>query len=276
MARGGACAAACRAPRRAGGSKRPAGKVAAVRRGLQRKREGRLRRSGARCVIGADEAGRGPIAGPVVAAACHLPQNCRIPGVQDSKLMREAQRNRVYDAITRSPGVRWAVAVIDAAEIDRINILQAALLGMRRCVAAVMGARVTRRHPSARRPGCYVIRRGAPGPAPLPAAALVDGPHLPPGLPCRGEAVVRGDGSELSIAAASVIAKVTRDRLMLEYDTIWPQYGLKLHKGYPTAAHIAKLRRLGPCPIHRRSFGPVAQGLADGRRRRAGRTTARR
>ena len=190
-----------------------------------------LRASGIFPVAGIDEAGRGPLAGPVVCAAVILPLSIFPTGLDDSKKLTPRRRELLYVELTRNPEIRWSVVSIASEEIDRLNILRATHLGMRRAWEKL---------------------------DPHPVHVLIDG--LPVSdFPCAQTALVGGDGISLSIAAASVIAKVERDRAMLEYDQLYPEYGFAKHKGYPTAAHFAKLREHGPCPIHRRSFSPVAQ-----------------
>jgi len=182
-------------------------------------------------VAGVDEAGRGPLAGPVVAAAVWLPEGFEAAGINDSKKMTAARREREFERLTGDPAVLWAAGVADAGEIDRINILKATHLAMRRAVEG-LGRE--------------------------PELCLVDG--LPvPGFPWPHEAVVKGDSKSLAIAAASIVAKVTRDRMMAELALEFPEYGFERHKGYGTKAHLEALRRHGPCPVHRRSFQPVAQ-----------------
>ena len=181
-------------------------------------------------VAGIDEAGRGPLAGPVVAAAVVLPPDFRLPGLDDSKKLTAAKREKLYGLLISNPGVRWASAHLDSLEIDRWNILGATHRAMRRAFLSL---------------------------APQPVHALIDG--LPvPDFPCPQTALVGGDGISFSIAAASIIAKVERDRAMVELDLKYPAYGFSKHKGYPTPDHLAKLREHGPCPVHRRSFSPVA------------------
>lgn len=182
---------------------------------------------------GVDEAGRGPLAGPVVAAAVILDPASLIDGLDDSKKLSEATRERLAGEIRRQ-ALAWSVAEASAEEIDRLNILQATFLAMRR---AVDGLSIT------------------------PARALIDGNRVPPGLGCPAEAIVKGDGRIASIAAASILAKSHRDALMRRLAETYPQYGFDRHMGYPTAAHFAALAEHGPCPAHRRSFGPVAQRL---------------
>lgn len=190
-----------------------------------------LRDSGVFPVAGIDEAGRGPLAGPVVCAAAILPLEVKPIGLDDSKKLTPRRRESLYLEITQNPAIRWAVVHISSEEIDRLNILRATHAGMRRAWEKL---------------------------DPRPPHVLIDG--LPvPDFPCPQTALVGGDGISLSIAAASVIAKVERDRAMMEYDRLYPEYDFAKHKGYPTAAHFAKLREHGPCPIHRRSFAPVAQ-----------------
>ena len=193
--------------------------------------ERRLRETGCRIVVGIDEAGRGPLAGPVVAAAVVLPEGFAHSWLNDSKKLSSARRARVCGELTSDPAVLWACAVIEPAEIDRINILRATHEAMRRAFAAL---------------------------GPRPDHALIDGLPVHP-FPAPQTALVEGDTLSLSVAAASVIAKVTRDRLMVEYDARYPAYGFASHKGYPTSRHLAILARDGPCPIHRYSFRPVGQ-----------------
>jgi ribonuclease HII len=183
-------------------------------------------------VAGVDEAGRGPLAGPVVAAAVILDPARPIAGLRDSKALSPRQRAALAAAI-RESALAWSVGVSDVAEIDAVNILQATLRAMRR---AVQGLAVG------------------------PGEALVDGNVLPR-LDCPARAIVKGDRDVMAISAASIIAKTTRDAMLDEADGLYPGYGFARHKGYPTAAHLAALARLGPCPVHRRSFAPVAQRL---------------
>ncbi|MEL6687908.1 MAG: ribonuclease HII [Pseudomonadota bacterium] len=177
-------------------------------------------------ICGVDEAGRGPLAGPVVCAAVILDATSIPEGLNDSKALSPKRRERLLNALYESADI--AISVIEPPEIDRLNILWASLEGMRRSVQSLSAE-----------------------------YALIDGNRLPPKLPCEGEPLVKGDARSLSIAAASIVAKVTRDRLMIEADHRFPGYGFAQHKGYPTAAHMAALDRLGPCPIHRFSFAPV-------------------
>ena len=195
------------------------------------KHERELHERGIFPVAGIDEAGRGPLAGPVVAAAVILPLKFRPRGLDDSKKLTAAAREDHYARITNDHDVVWSVAVREADAIDRVNILRATHEAMREAVSALL----------------------------LPAAhALIDGLPVRP-FPVKSTALVGGDGISLSIAAASVIAKVTRDHLMARHADTWPEYGFERHKGYATREHIAILRQHGPCPIHRRSFEPVAQ-----------------
>ncbi|MGB6230892.1 MAG: ribonuclease HII [Litorimonas sp.] len=180
-------------------------------------------------ICGVDEAGRGPLAGPVVCAAVILDASNVPDGLNDSKALNPARREHLLNALRKSAEI--AIAVVEPAEIDRLNILWASLAGMSRAVRA-LGADY----------------------------ALIDGNRLPPDLPCPGEAVVKGDARCLSIAAASIVAKVTRDQLMEEADARHPGYGLAGHKGYPTKAHREALAELGPSPVHRMSFAPVREG----------------
>ena len=191
-------------------------------------------------LAGVDEAGRGPLAGPVVAAAVvfdrvflEAEQYGCLGSVNDSKMLTESQREALYARITGGWPCVFRVGVAGTDEIDRLNILRATHLAMARALAAI---------------------------SPAPDFALVDG--LPvPGLPCPSLSVVHGDGRSLSIAAASIIAKVTRDRMMMELHQRYPEYGFARHKGYGTKVHLQALLELGPCPEHRRSFRPVQEAL---------------
>ena len=182
---------------------------------------------------GIDEAGRGPLAGPLVVAAVVLDPSRRINGIADSKQLTEAEREKLYGRITER-AIAFSVVVIDVEEIDRINIFQATMHGMRRALLALQ---------------------------PCPQIALVDGNRLPPDLPGPARAIIGGDDSEPAIGAASILAKVTRDRLMCELDAQHPGYGFARHKGYSTPEHFEALRRHGPCALHRRSFAPVRAAL---------------
>ncbi|AND69334.1 ribonuclease HII [Dyella thiooxydans] len=184
-------------------------------------------------IAGVDEAGRGPLAGPVVVAAVILDPARPIAGLDDSKKLSEKKREALYPLVIEH-ALAHCVVVVEAEEIDRLNIFQATMAGMSRAVAGL---------------------------APVAHEALVDGNKLPRDLPCPGRAIVGGDALEPAISAASILAKVTRDRLMVQLDTVHPGYGFAVHKGYPTAAHLDALQRLGPCPQHRRSFGPVGRAL---------------
>lgn len=182
---------------------------------------------------GVDEAGRGPLAGPVVVAAVILDPQRPIAGLDDSKKLSEAKREALYPLVIER-AMAHCVIVVGPDEIDRLNIFQATMAGMSRAVAGL----------------------------PLTARlALVDGNKLPRDLPCPGRAIVGGDALEPAISAASILAKVTRDRLMVALDAVHPGYGFAAHKGYPTPEHLAALQRLGPCPEHRRSFAPVSRSV---------------
>jgi ribonuclease HII len=186
-------------------------------------------------VAGVDEAGRGPLAGPVVAAAVILDERRPVAGLADSKTLGARRRERLHDDI-RARALCVSVAAATVEEIDRLNILQATLLAMRR---AVEGLRLP------------------------PHRVLVDGNRLPV-LRVPVEAIVKGDAKVAAISAASIVAKVHRDRLCTELHARWPLYGFDAHKGYPTPEHLEALRRHGPCDAHRRSFAPVRQALAAG------------
>ena len=178
-------------------------------------------------VCGVDEAGRGPLAGPVVAAAVILDQDCIPEGLNDSKKLNEDTRDALFKLIMSDH--QTSIAIAEPEEIDRVNILGASLTAMCR---AVSGLTIT------------------------PDQALIDGNRMPT-LPCCGHTIVKGDAKSLSIAAASIIAKVTRDRLMKQADLRYPGYGFAQNKGYPTEFHRTQLKALGPCPIHRQSYAPV-------------------
>lgn len=195
------------------------------------KHELALRSQGFSRIAGIDEAGRGPLAGPVVAAAVILPDKFRHKTLRDSKQLTPRQRELIFDELLATPDVCWAVAGVSVEEIDRLNILRATHLAMRLAVEQL---------------------------AMPPEHVLIDG--LPVrDFPIAQTALVDGDALSLSIAAASVIAKVTRDRQMVELDREYPAYGFALHKGYGTRLHLTRLREHGPCPHHRRSFSPVQQ-----------------
>lgn len=183
-------------------------------------------------IAGTDEVGRGPLAGAVVAAAVILDSNQPIVGLKDSKKLSEKKRESLAEEI-KEKAICWCIARAEVEEIDQINILQASLLAMRR---AVLGLSVE------------------------PRQVLVDGRHCP-SLEYPVQAIVKGDSLVPAISAASILAKVARDGEMVALDEIYPGYGLAKHKGYPTATHLAALHRLGPSPIHRRSFAPVRKLL---------------
>ena len=198
--------------------------------------ENALWNEGFRNIAGVDEAGVGPLAGPVVAAAVILPRGCKIRGLDDSKKIpcsgeREELENRIKE---EAPG--WAVGRAETEEIDRLNIYHAGLLAMRRAVEGLN------------------IR---------PDYLLVDARTVP-GCSCPQRDIIHGDALSMTIAAASILAKTCRDRVMLEMDALYPGYGFAAHKGYPTPEHLDALRRLGPTPVHRRSFAPVSRLTAAG------------
>jgi ribonuclease HII len=187
------------------------------------------RRRGCRRIAGLDEAGRGPLAGPVVVAAVILPSRCRLVGVKDSKQVSESERTRLYEVIVRrARGI--GVGIATEREIDLLNILEATRLAMRRAVAVL---------------------------TPPADCLLIDAVSLPDvGIPSRS--IIKGDTLSLSIAAASIVAKVTRDRMMAAYHWAYPDYNFLSHKGYGTEEHLQRLAQYGPCAIHRRTFAPVA------------------
>ncbi len=185
-------------------------------------------------IAGVDEAGRGPLAGPVVVAAVVF-AGARTPvnGLDDSKKLTAKRREALFPRI-QDKALAWSVVVVDVDEIDQLNIYHATMAGMRRAVEGVVHA-------------CDLAR--------------IDGNALPRDLPCPAEAWIGGDARCRSIMAASILAKVTRDRIMCELHATWPQYGFDGHKGYGSPAHLAALREHGPCPQHRRSFAPVRDAL---------------
>lgn len=183
-------------------------------------------------VAGVDEAGRGPLAGPVVAGAVILDAENPVDGLQDSKRLSASRRERLFDEI-QEKALAWSVASASVAEIDRINILQATLLAMQRAINALQ---------------------------PTAELALIDGNRCPQ-LSCPARAIVKGDSKVAAISAASILAKVTRDREMQVLDAMYPGYGLAQHKGYPSRAHIEALEILGASPVHRRSYAPVKRVL---------------
>jgi len=192
--------------------------------GLERK----LRAEGFPFTGGVDEAGRGPLAGPVVAACVVFPVLEGVPPVYDSKQLPPKRREELAEAIKSVPGVQWALGVVDEKTIDRINILQATYLAMRQAILQIEKLDFV----------------------------LVDGNPVPD-LPKPSRSVVKGDSRCVSIAAASILAKVERDRIMVEYDRLYPQYGFAAHKGYGTREHLAALKKFGASPVHRLSFAPV-------------------
>lgn len=200
----------------------------ALERELQRLEEmGRYEReyAGLGPICGVDEAGRGPLAGPVAAGAVILPADVRILRLNDSKKLSPKVRDELFDEI-KEKAIAWNVAVVSPARIDEINILQATYEAMREAIDGLSTA---------------------------PGVLLNDAVSIP-GISIRQVPIIKGDAKSLSIAAASILAKVTRDRMMEEYGRVYPEYGFEKHKGYGTAAHMDAIRRLGPCPIHRRTF----------------------
>ncbi len=199
---------------------------------LKIEKEARL--EGFQAIAGVDEAGRGPLAGPVVAAACLIPENVTFPYVNDSKQLTPEMRQQLFEQIVRDERVCYGIGMVSHDEIDRINIYQATLVAMLQAIEGLKS---------------------------LPDLLLVDGMPLPhPTIPCRK--IVQGDALVHVIAAASVLAKVTRDRLMLEFHQLWPQYGFDQHKGYGTPRHLEAIEKYGPCPIHRHSYEPLKSRLA--------------
>lgn len=191
--------------------------------------ESRARLKGFTCIAGVDEAGRGPLAGPVAAAACIIEANVFFEGINDSKLLSPQKRKILFDALKSHPGVCYGIGRAEVEEIDHLNILQATLLAMKRALDAL-----------SIRPD-YL----------LADAVMLNYCDLP------NEKIIKGDQKSQSIAAASILAKETRDQWMEEYHLLYPMYGFNQHKGYGTEKHLEAIRHLGPCPIHRRSFEPV-------------------
>lgn len=180
-------------------------------------------------IAGVDEAGRGPLAGPVVAAACMIPRGLIIEGINDSKKLTPKQREELYQILVNHPDIIFGLGIVDHKRIDEINILQASLEAM---AIAVKNLNIP------------------------PDFLLIDGNQLPP-VEVKAKTVIKGDSLSQSIGAASVLAKYTRDTVMVELHEKWPQYGFDKHKGYGTKVHRQAIAELGPCPIHRRSFEPI-------------------
>ena len=191
-----------------------------------KKEEIQLYKMGAQYICGIDEAGRGPLAGPVVVASVIMPKDSKIEGVNDSKKVSEKKREKLYDEITQN-AISWSVAIIDQKQIDDINILNATKKGLTQCIKEL------------KEKADIII---------VDALEKIDTLGIP------YKSIIKGDSKCYSIAAASIIAKVTRDRIMRQWDEVYPQYGFAKHKGYGTAAHIAAIKEYGLCPIHRRSF----------------------
>ncbi|HEY4254750.1 MAG TPA: ribonuclease HII [Chlamydiales bacterium] len=188
------------------------------------------KKQGASRIGGLDEAGRGPLAGPVAAAVCVFLEEVRFAGLNDSKQLSEVERERLFKEITVHPSIEWAIGLASAAEIDQFNIVRATFLAMNRALAQL---------------------------ATKPDLLLIDG-HLAPSFGIPIVPIVKGDAQSASIAAASILAKVTRDRLMTELGAEFPQYGFKEHKGYGTPQHLTALRQWGPSNVHRKTFAPVS------------------
>ncbi|KAJ1636845.1 ribonuclease H-like domain-containing protein [Pavlovales sp. CCMP2436] len=214
-----------------------------------RSMERALYATGCKLICGVDEAGRGPLAGPVVAAACYIPPGVFIAGIADSKVLSEAAREVIYAELMAHPEVKTSVSIQPPSVIDKINILQATMLAMRECVHQLREL-----EPALD----YVLVDGNRAPFDQGKPGIED-----TGIPgVRCEAVVKGDAKISLIAAASIVAKVTRDRVMLDLDQQYPQYEFKQHKGYPTAKHVALLTKHGACIEHRKTFAPVRNVLS--------------
>ena len=216
-------------------------------------------------VMGIDEAGRGPLAGPVFAAAVSVPLDVAdslLAGpwaaINDSKKLSEKKRDALAQIIKSTPSCTWAVASASALEIDQLNILRATHLAMRRAALALAEAIAGPNHEP--QTTNHESRTTNHKPRTTPFAILVDGLAVPT-LPFPSQNVVKGDAKSLFIAAASILAKTSRDAYCIEMEAKYPGYGFAVHKGYPTAAHFEALNRLGPCPEHRQSFGPVAEAI---------------
>lgn len=192
--------------------------------------ETQAKQRGFRRIAGVDEAGRGPLAGPVVAAACVLPEGVEIEGIDDSKKLSPSQRLQFFQQILALADIDYGIGIVDSLIIDQINILQATFQAM---VIAI--SRLVKK----------------------PDYVLIDGNQIPPKLSIPSQAIIRGDSLSQSIAAASILAKETRDRLMNDYHEKWPMYRFNTHKGYGTKTHLLALEKYGPCPIHRMSFEPI-------------------
>ena len=215
-------------------------------------------------VMGIDEAGRGPLAGPVFTAAVSVPLDAAADllsgswsAINDSKKLSEKRRDELAEVINATPSCTWAVASASALEIDQLNILRATHLAMRRAALA-LAEKLTPHEP--RTPPHEPRTTNHEPRTTNPYRILVDGLAVPT-LPFPSQNVVKGDAKSLFIAAASILAKTSRDAYCREMETKYPGYGFAVHKGYPTAAHLAALDRLGPCPEHRQSFGPVAEAI---------------
>lgn len=191
------------------------------------------RQHGFHVIAGVDEAGRGPLAGPVVAAACIIPDDHFFAGIDDSKKLTALERLRLFEEITNDERISYGVGIVDSDEIDRVNILQASIQAMIQAIACLTQ---------------------------VPDILLVDGMYLPH-VTIPSQKIVKGDSLSQSIAAASIIAKETRDMLMAGLDKEWPHYGFAQHKGYGTAQHLEALSKHGPCPIHRKTFEPIKSML---------------
>lgn len=191
--------------------------------------EKKAQKLGYQRIAGVDEAGRGPLAGPVVAAACILPKGVLIEGVDDSKKLTASERFKIFQQILSLPEVDYGIGIIDALIIDQVNILQATFQAMIAAIACL---------------------------AKQPDYLLIDGNKMP-FTPIPGEPIIKGDSLSQSIAAASILAKETRDQLMIVFHEKWPEYGFSSHKGYGTKAHLLAIEKHGPCPIHRMSFDPL-------------------
>lgn len=192
-------------------------------------------KNGFKCIVGVDEAGRGPLAGPVVAAACFLPDGILLKKVDDSKKLTKEVREELFIEITQNPSIIYGIGIVDNNTIDEINIYQATILAMKRAIDAL---------------------------ACKPDHLLIDGLPLP-GFDISSSGIVNGDGKSASIAAASILAKVTRDKIMIDYHEQWPHYNFKENKGYATKFHLSVIESHGVCPIHRISWKPFQAPLLE-------------
>ncbi len=218
--------------------------------------EKKLWRRGYKLVVGLDEAGRGPLAGPVIACAITVRQipNSKFQALKlrDSKQLTEKQREKFYKILTRNSDIEWGVGIVSEKIIDKINILEATKLAMKKAVKNL--EKKINLKKNIKKQSCQILRDRVKSDMKKSAEFLIVDGKMNLNITLPQKSIIKADKKVFSCAAASIIAKVTRDRIMKKYDKKYPQYGFKKHKGYPTRAHFAVLQRLGPCPIHRKSF----------------------